>query len=169
MGEAQDTGRDAAVSSPDAGRPGASSVGVDGFVDGLSQGGRSRSPSCTCTSSSIILENAATGKLGRTEHLHGVATGDTSSFRKLDLPAEIQTLIISMLPLKESMATGGSGGVGLRWAASPSSTATMGSSVPQGKGGGSDGAGQWRASGKGRQQTTVMARGSRAAKRACDG
>ncbi|XBI13815.1 hypothetical protein VPH35_140496 [Triticum aestivum] len=46
---------------------------------------------------------AATGKLGRLEHHHGAA--DTPSFRMENLPVEVQSVIMSLLPLKEAVRT----------------------------------------------------------------
>ncbi|XP_037463256.1 uncharacterized protein LOC119335190 [Triticum dicoccoides] len=48
-------------------------------------------------------EAAAAAKRSRSEHHHGVADG--LSFRMEDLPAEVQPLIISLLPLKEAVRT----------------------------------------------------------------
>uniref|UniRef100_M8B2I5 Uncharacterized protein n=1 Tax=Aegilops tauschii TaxID=37682 RepID=M8B2I5_AEGTA len=46
---------------------------------------------------------AATGKLGRLEHHHCAA--DTPSFRMENLPVEVQSVIMSLLPLKEAVRT----------------------------------------------------------------
>ncbi|XP_044429822.1 putative F-box/LRR-repeat protein At5g54820 isoform X2 [Triticum aestivum] len=46
---------------------------------------------------------AAAGKLTRLEHHHGAA--DPPSFRMEDLPAEVQPVIMSLLPLKEAVRT----------------------------------------------------------------
>ena len=48
-------------------------------------------------------EAAAAAKRSRSEHHHGVADGP--SFRMEDLPAEVQPVIISLLPLKEAVRT----------------------------------------------------------------
>ncbi|VAI81285.1 unnamed protein product [Triticum turgidum subsp. durum] len=48
-------------------------------------------------------EAAAAARRSRSEHHHGVADGP--SFRMEDLPAEVQPVIISLLPLKEAVRT----------------------------------------------------------------
>ncbi|XBI41916.1 hypothetical protein VPH35_126316 [Triticum aestivum] len=49
------------------------------------------------------MEEAAAAKRSRSENHHGVADGP--SFRMEDLPAEVQPVIISLLPLKEAVRT----------------------------------------------------------------